>query len=69
MNDDPLDTTPMDRRPFPESLCHRCGACRTVIAARSVFVRCTALPQKYPRQPVTDCEAFRPIATSPPRAQ
>jgi hypothetical protein len=45
-------------RAFPESLCHRCVACRTVVTARSTFLMCTALPTKYPRQPVLTCEAF-----------
>jgi hypothetical protein len=53
----------MIRRVFPESLCHRCAACKTVVAPRSTFLRCDALPQKYPRQPVTACEAFRGIGT------
>jgi hypothetical protein len=47
--------------PFPESLCRRCAAMREVKGARSVFLMCTALPQKYPPQPVRECAAFKPI--------
>lgn len=46
-------------RPYPTSLCHRCGACRYVEGKASVFVLCTALPVKYPPQPVLRCAAFR----------
>jgi hypothetical protein len=45
-------------RPFGESLCWRCVHHREIKAARSTFVMCTALPVKYPRQPVTACVAF-----------
>jgi hypothetical protein len=48
--------------PFPESLCHRCAACRHVRGRHSTFVLCTALPEKYPRQPVLACPAFTPGA-------
>jgi hypothetical protein len=52
-----MTTTPP---PFPESLCHRCVAHRYVPGKTSVFIMCTALPDKYPRQPVLACPAFRP---------
>lgn len=43
----------------PESLCHRCVAAREVRTKTSVFVLCTAIPdRKYPPQPVTQCELF-----------
>jgi hypothetical protein len=45
--------------PFPESLCHRCEAARQVKTAASVFILCSALPDKYPRQPVVRCAAFQ----------
>lgn len=45
--------------PFPESLCHRCAAPpRLVRTARSVFILCPVLPNKYPRQPVRSCPRF-----------
>ena len=44
--------------PFPESLCHGCAAHRTVPTQRSLFILCTALPIKYPRQPIKRCSAF-----------
>jgi len=43
----------------PESLCHRCAAHRYVQGRATTFVMCTALPVKYPPQPVVRCEAFR----------
>jgi hypothetical protein len=46
--------------PFPESLCHRCAACRVVRTRTSAFLMCTVLDVKYPRQPVRACTAFRP---------
>ena len=46
--------------PYPESLCHRCAARRYVKGRVTVFVMCTALPEKYPAQQVVRCEAFRP---------
>ena len=48
-----------DEQPFPESICHRCEALKKVKGANSVFLMCTALPDKYPRQPVSECPAFR----------
>jgi hypothetical protein len=51
--------------PFPESICHRCAALKLIPAARSVFLMCTALPEKYPRQPVARCPAFRPAEPTP----
>ena len=47
--------------PFPQSLCHRCVALKKVKGASSVFLMCTALEVKYPRQPVLDCRAFVPL--------
>lgn len=45
---------------FPSSLCHRCAHARRVESAKgSVFLRCGALPEKYPRQPVLHCPEFR----------
>jgi RimJ/RimL family protein N-acetyltransferase len=50
--------------PFGDSLCHRCAAPpKYVRTATSVFIRCPLLPEKYPRQPVRSCVAYRaPIA-------
>ena len=56
-------TPPKGAVPFPTSLCHRCGACRYVQGRNSWFVQCTALPQKYPPQPVVRCPAFRPVGS------
>jgi hypothetical protein len=44
----------------PDSLCLACAAHRPVHTKNSAFVLCTALPVKYPRQPVSACPAFRP---------
>jgi hypothetical protein len=49
---------PAPRLPHPDSLCVRCAACRLVPGRATVFVLCTALPQKYPPQPVRRCAAF-----------
>jgi len=49
-------------RPFAESLCWRCANHRPIPAARSVFIMCTALPTKYPRQPIAACPSFQPGA-------
>ena len=47
--------------PFPTSLCHRCAAPpRYVRTARSTFILCPILPNKYPPQPVLRCPAFQP---------
>lgn len=46
------------RLPHPDSLCVRCAARRLVAGRATVFVLCTALPQKYPPQPVRACVAF-----------
>lgn len=48
-------------RPFPESLCHRCGAPpRLVTSDRgSVFIYCPIL-ERYPPQPVAQCDVFVP---------
>ncbi len=44
--------------PYPNSLCHRCAARRYVKGRAALFVLCTALPEKYPLQPVIRCVAF-----------
>jgi hypothetical protein len=56
-----------EARPFGDSLCWRCANHREVKAARSTFVMCTALPVKYPRQPVLACAAFDGQPRRPPR--
>jgi hypothetical protein len=56
-------------RPFPESLCHRCAARRYVQGRATVFILCTALPEKYPRQPVLRCPAHRPEGAPPEGAK
>ncbi|WP_407667425.1 hypothetical protein [Myxococcus dinghuensis] len=61
-----MTTTPPPELPFPDSLCHRCGAPPRYVRSRtSVFVLCPLLPQKYPPQPVRACALFRPA--EPPR--
>jgi RimJ/RimL family protein N-acetyltransferase len=53
--------TPPTPLPFGDSLCHRCAAPpKYVRTATSVFIRCPLLPEKYPRQPVRSCVAYRP---------
>jgi hypothetical protein len=47
---------------FPESICNRCAKRRTIATKTSEFLMCTALPTKYPRQPVLHCPAFDPSA-------
>ena len=44
--------------PFATSLCHRCAALKLVPGKNSLFLQCSALPQKYPPQPVRSCAAF-----------
>jgi hypothetical protein len=44
---------------FDGSLCPRCSNHRQVKTPRSTFVMCRVLPDKYPRQPVRACAAFR----------
>jgi len=46
--------------PFAQSLCHRCRHLKLVAGKTSTFLMCTALADKYPRQPVVQCEAFSP---------
>jgi|GEM_PF-854217 len=47
--------------PFPGSLCHRCAAPPRYVKTRtSTFILCPILPNKYPRQPVVSCPAFKP---------
>lgn len=43
---------------FSESICHLCANVRHVATKTSTFVMCTALPTKYPRQPIAECPAF-----------
>jgi hypothetical protein len=51
----------VDRRPFADSLCHRCAAPPQYIhTERSTFIRCPIF-KRYPPQPVLACEAFEPI--------
>jgi hypothetical protein len=62
---DPPDPAAADL-PFPDSLCHQCAAPpRYVRSARSVFIMCPVLPNKYPRQPVRECPMFRPRDSGP----
>lgn len=52
----------MSDQPFPESQCHSCGAPpKYVRTERSVFIRCPLVPEKYPRQPMTNCPLWRPV--------
>jgi hypothetical protein len=54
---------PQPSLPFPESLCHRCGAPpRFVTSDRgAVFIYCPLL-KCYPGQPVLACDLFIPRA-------
>jgi hypothetical protein len=52
-------TDAQETLPFADSLCWRCANHRAIRAARSVFVMCSALPVKYPRQPVITCASFQ----------
>ena len=58
-----------EERPFPESLCHRCAASRYVPGKTSVFIMCTALPVRYPPQPVRECPAYRPASSLKPSSR
>ena len=58
----------MPALPFAESLCHRCAAPpRYVRTARSTFVLCPVVPEKYPRQPVLACPFYRPAVITTER--
>lgn len=58
----------MSELPFAESLCHRCAAPpRYVRTARSTFVLCPLVPEKYPRQPVLACPFYRPAVITTER--
>jgi hypothetical protein len=46
--------------PFADSLCPGCAAHRPIRGRNTTFIMCTALPDKYPRQPVLACPAFQP---------
>ena len=53
-------------RPFPESLCHGCGAPPRYVAGKNTtFILCPRLPGKYPPQPVRSCALFTPRVDSP----
>ena len=53
--------TPPEPLPFPKSLCHRCAAPPKYVAtARSLFILCPLMRDKYPPQPVLACPLFRP---------
>lgn len=54
-----------EKRPFPESLCHRCAAPPRYVNTRtSMFILCPLLPTKYPPQPVLRCALFVPAPRS-----
>lgn len=55
--------------PLTESLCLRCTAHRLVRGRASTFLLCTALPRKYPPQPVLRCEAFEETREAPGKAE
>jgi hypothetical protein len=58
----------MERRPFPESLCHQCAAPpRYVQTQNSTFILCPLLPVKYPPQPVLRCDQFVPRKKGDPQ--
>jgi hypothetical protein len=61
VSDDDHGPTP---RPFSASLCWTCEAHRRVDGARTTFLMCTALPVKYPPQPVRACPAYRQTGPS-----
>lgn len=46
--------------PFPESLCHICAAPPRYIKTSSATYIFCPIYRKYPPQPVSECEAFRP---------
>ena len=49
-----------DGLPFPDSLCHRCGAPpRYIRTERSTFIYCPIF-KRYPPQPVWACDRFVP---------
>lgn len=49
--------------PFPESLCHRCGAPPRYVRTRAAtYILCPRLPHKYPPQPVVECALFSPCS-------
>jgi hypothetical protein len=53
-------------QPFPDTLCHSCVHHHRVETARSVFLMCRKLPNKYPPQPVLQCFEFKPKPPEPP---
>ena len=54
---------PPEPLPFPNSLCHQCGAPPQYVEGKtSVFILCPLLPNKYPPQPVRRCHLFVPRA-------
>ena len=63
---EPWTAGPRSSLPFPGSLCHRCAAPpQYVRTARSVFILCPLVPERYPRQPVLACPMFRPRPPEP----
>jgi len=58
---DPASPNPRADLPFPESLCHRCGAPPRLVRTDkgAVFIQCPLL-KRYPPQPVRACDAFIP---------
>jgi hypothetical protein len=44
--------------PYPDSRCASCEGEKLIVGARSTFVMCLRLPNKYPQQPVLACEAY-----------
>jgi hypothetical protein len=64
------DRPPRDELPFPESLCHRCGAPPRYLRGKATwFVWCPRIPERYPRQPVLVCSWFVPDARANPHPQ
>jgi hypothetical protein len=57
----PPDARAPDTVAESDSLCWRCVHHRPIKAPRSTFVLCTALPVKYPRQPMPTCGTFRRV--------
>jgi hypothetical protein len=58
-DEEPRPSDQHEERPFTDSVCWRCAHHRTIRTARSSFLMCSALPVKYPRQPVVTCPSFQ----------
>jgi hypothetical protein len=57
---DETPSQPPSPLPYPQSLCHRCGAPPKYVQTKtSVFIMCPLLANKYPPQPVLQCPMFR----------